>query len=170
MAPPSSTSLSDKEYADYLFKFMNEHATQARQHEALRERSTSFILAISAAVIGFLATMIRNSSGASFTTPLGLFLVLLGTFGIILSYKHYERNRLHTEILRGFRRELDRVLTAAGHGSIDEIARRQRRAHEDKFPRMTKIRVFWLWACVNAFIAALGVYFVLANSMASLSR
>lgn len=71
-----------------LWKFYDEHAAQARQHENQRERMTNIILIVAGALIGFLSS---SSSATIYSFISSVVLIPLGIFGWMFSSKHYER-------------------------------------------------------------------------------
>jgi hypothetical protein len=88
-------------------RYYDEHASQARMHEEQRERATNIILSISGVLVA-LITFSKLSYGA---LPAAISIILLGVYGYLFAGKHYERNRLHTEIMRSIRLDIERVLT-----------------------------------------------------------
>jgi hypothetical protein len=86
-----------------LWRFYDEHASQARQHETLRANVTSTLAAIAAAIVALAG--VGGLSRAD--VPAGLVVVLFGALGIALSLKHYEHNRLHTKIMHEIRTHID---------------------------------------------------------------
>jgi hypothetical protein len=92
-----------------LWRFYDEHAAQARQHENLRATVTSTLAGIAAAVVGLAGLGGLHPADI----PAGIVVTLLGVLGVGLSTKHYERNRFHTMILKAIRDEVDE--TQASH-------------------------------------------------------
>jgi hypothetical protein len=160
-----------------LWRYYEEHASQARQHENLRATVTSILSATAAAVVGLAS--IRGINKADL--PAGFIVVLLALLGIALNIKHYERNRLHTTILEAVRNEitrLDQDETAAPK-TTQEIRREAEDAHNSKFrffsnaeeksakgapgdapakpSPWTKIRLHILWLGLPVSIGVVGV-------------
>jgi xanthosine utilization system XapX-like protein len=110
-----------------LRMFFAEHAQQARKHEEQREKATNIILSITAALTG-LVTFAKLSI---WSLPAALAIAILGVFGFFFCGKHYERARMHTEILRQIRLEID------GAGSVrrnlTELSQVGRQAHYKQF-------------------------------------
>ncbi len=104
-----------------LWRFYEEHAAQARQHENLRATVTSTLAGIAAAVVGLAG--IGGLHGADI--PAGIVVTMLGLLGVALSTKHYERNRFHTSILGATRSEIDRVHSARRAGVRDTTSVRR---------------------------------------------
>lgn len=86
-----------------LRMYFAEHASQARKHEEQREKATSLILTIASALTG----LITYAKFSCWSAPAALAIMLLGVYGVLFSAKHYERARMHTEILRQIRIEID---------------------------------------------------------------
>lgn len=113
-----------------LWRYYEEHAAQARQHENLRTSVTSTLAAIAAAVVGLAG--VGGLSKADI--PAGVVVIVLSTLGVALSIKHYERNRMHTEILGVVREQIDElraespitVKTTAELRTVGEDRNRQR--------------------------------------------
>jgi hypothetical protein len=88
-----------------LWRFYEEHASQARQHETLRATVTSILSAIAAAVVSLASLGGLDKADI----PAGTIVIVLALLGVALSLKHYERNRLHTKILEAIRDEITRL-------------------------------------------------------------
>lgn len=88
-----------------LWRYYEEHASQARQHENLRATVTSILSSIAAAAIALAG--LGGLDGADI--PSGIVVALLAVLGLGLSIKHYERNRMHTRIMGAVRDEITRL-------------------------------------------------------------
>jgi hypothetical protein len=153
---------ADKLKADLYWKMYNEHATQARHHEILRGSISTILVSVCAAILS-LYNLNMGNLGARYHFDVGLMLIALGTLGGLLSYKHYERNRLHVSTLRQFRREIDDILRPLG-GSISVPNTRGREDHEREHPIASKwLRAYYLWMAVFIFIIGAGVMIVAWN-------
>lgn len=164
-------SFSDR--IDYLWKYYDEHAQQARQHETLRANATSIIGAIMAALVALASVGGFSRSDAA----TGLLVVLLGVLGTLISLKHYERNRLHTAIMNAARREIElaalqedsyprlpsdvRTETVAKHNSTWTIKGRHLHqgsdADDPPISPIVRCRLSVLWALVPAMIGLVGL-------------
>ena len=115
-----------------LWKFYDEHATQARQHEDQRERMTAVLVTLAGLLVGFLNA--DNQSAAYRLLGSGA-LTILGLGGFLFSLKHYERNRYHARILNEIRGEIDLCLSTQAAttpaGSIRTTAMRSLTAIRD---------------------------------------
>jgi hypothetical protein len=145
----------DKLKADLYWKMYNEHAMQARHHEILRGTISTLLVTVCAGIVS-IYNVNQGNVGTKYHFYIGLMLIALGTLGALLSYKHYERNRLHVSTLREFRNEIDEILGPLG-GSIGVPNRRGRDNHNGEYPYSSKwLRVHYLWASVFIFIIGTG--------------
>jgi cytochrome c biogenesis protein CcdA len=94
-----------KDSVGNLWRFYEEHASQARQHENLRATVTSILCSIAAAVVALAGLGGLNRTDI----PAGIVVVLLSFLGVGLGIKHYERNRFHTSIMGAVRDEITRL-------------------------------------------------------------
>jgi hypothetical protein len=146
----------DKLKADLYWKMYNEHATQARHHEILRGTISTILVSVCAGILS-IYNVNQGNVGTKYHFYIGLMLIALGTLGALLSYKHYERNRIHVSTLRQFRKEIDDILRGFG-GSISAPNTRGREAHEREYPFSSKwLRVYHLWTAVFFFVIGAGV-------------
>ena len=146
---------------DLYWKMYSEHATQARQHETLRGTIATILVSVAAALISFHGNLVKPTASEhpNETVAAGIALIVLGVMGMLLSYKHYERNRHHTKILSKFRRAIDKTLSQHGVAeTLTKIVKDGRGAHDKKYPISSKwLRAFFLWASVFFLIAVGGV-------------
>jgi hypothetical protein len=117
-----SGSLNRSECQNFLQVMFKEQCDQARQHETLRQQSTSLVLTI----VGAIAALATASGGAlifyksdpngsmrfspwllALYSLLGLLIIGVSHHGRKLSLKHYERNRMHTVRARVYRALLE---------------------------------------------------------------
>lgn len=159
-----------------LWRFYEEHAAQARQHEDLRGTVTSILTAIAAAVVG-----LAGLGGLDKSDILaGLVVVILSGVGVALSIKHYERNRFHSAVLGEIRQEIDSIqqINRMGTRSTTEIREKATRDHRNKFsvlprsksrkkqslsPWPSKVRLHLLWLGLPLGIGIIGVMVVIGG-------
>ena len=140
----------DKLKLDLYLDMYNEHAPQARHHENLRGVISTILLSISAGIFS-----LQKEFGTRYHVYIGVLLIALGIFGGLISFKHYERNRLHVSTLREFRRGIDEILRAYS-GSIDVLNTKGRQRHEDEYPITNRyLRLHYLW-CALFFVTVIG--------------
>jgi hypothetical protein len=160
-----------------FWRFYEEHAAQARQHETLRASVASILGGIAAAVVAFAA-----SDGLTGTDALaGIVVITLGILGAALSIKHYERNRMHTTILKEIRSEITCLQQDPDRAprTTDDIRKAAVEKHKEKFalferksdrrlrPRGTSpwvgVRLHHLWISLNLSIALVGLLLIIGS-------
>ena len=172
MEPPDDSDQVERLIRD-LWHFYDEHAAQARQHETLRATVTSILAGFAAALVGFAGVGGLEQADA----PAGALLIAVGLLGAPIGLKHYERNRLHTDVMHDVREEITRVRrdpkvrTDPGHGpaSPGELRDCAEKRHNSAFslrrkkrkerPKSWLVRVhLWqLWAVLRFLILVAGV-------------
>jgi len=159
----------------YLITVLNEQYGQARQHENLRQQSTSLLLTLVAAVVALTTAsatlLLKDLDGANLVWPFafylvpGGFLIAIGRFGRALSFKHYERNRLHVQRARGVRTALDdlaAVSTADILKKADcEHLSKMRVDHSGYGMRVVQTRTYKYWQRIFNWVILLGVVIML---------
>jgi hypothetical protein len=136
-----------------LLEMYKENATQARQHETQRERMSAAVVAIGVALTAFIAQNMKDHPTIHLLLP-ALFMVVLGLFGALVSRKHFERNRLHTEIMAAYRNALEATLT---NTPLESIRLGAKTKHEGWFPWLSQRRLYVFWDWLNGFIALVGI-------------
>ena len=99
----------------HLWRYYEEHAQHAREHEQLRAHVASTMAAMAAAVVGLAG--VGGLSKAD--VPAGFVVVVLSGLGVALSIKHYERFKMHTSVMKVVRDEIDRLQAEAGWAGPD---------------------------------------------------
>ena len=136
-----------------LWRFYEEHAEEARQHETLRATVTSILSGIAAAVVGLAGLGGLNLADI----PAGIVVVLLALLGVALNLKHYERNRMHTRIMGETRKEITRLQGDVGARSTQQIREAAVKKHNDEFKILSGIHLHTLWLFLPLMIGAVGV-------------
>jgi uncharacterized membrane protein len=145
-------SLEEKDaLRDVLWKMYQEHCTQGRHHEIQRAAVATALLGIAAAAIG-VATLNKTLTKVDLAAT--LFLIAVGVFGLVFSYKHAERFELHTTRARAYRSELDTLLEGAPLKRLKEAADNK---HNKKYPLMHQVRLRYLWGGIYLFLIVLGI-------------
>jgi len=91
-----------------LLTSYEEHAAQARQHEAQRETMTSIILGVAGLLIG----LVTLGNLSIWSLPAAITVAALGAYGLLFSGKHYERFKYHMALMKAIRDEMDRGTAA----------------------------------------------------------
>jgi Ca2+/Na+ antiporter len=136
---------------DVLGKIFQEHCTRSRHHQIQRSKVIGTIVAVSAAIIGIIT--FDKTIAAPADLPLAFLLIVLGVFGAGFAMKHYERFNFHMERARSHRDALDALLPGQ---SLQRLNREADSAHEKKFPRMHKWRLYYWWLTLNLIVALIG--------------
>jgi len=153
----------------FLQAMYKEQCDQARQHENMRQQSTTLILTLS----GSIAT----AAGATFALTgkhlldseapwlmtiyvlLGALIMKLAQLGKRLSLKHYERNKLHVERARQYRRRLINLFQATDYHEVNKDADKEHAKEwaEDRLdPSIIKARLHQYWIDIFRFVGYFG--------------
>lgn len=171
-----NTKLPDEQ--TFLQAMYKEQCDQARQHEALRQQSTTLIFALSGTIAALGAAAIGMTTGKegllapglpsmlALYAALGIFVTALGWFGRKLSVKHYERNKMHVEYGRAYRRELEKMFSSPKYKALRQAALRKHRerwnAEEGRRAKQVyESRAFILWMDMYFFLMGLGIIMML---------
>ena len=118
----------------YLARY-KENADQARHHEVLRERSTTMVAQTTGVLLGLLGFKEGNFTTNPIVSLAGIFIILLGIWGIFSSVMSESRARRHRARIDKFLEKLDTSFKAGAK---------------------TKQTV-WVWVLFHSGIIALGV-------------
>jgi hypothetical protein len=141
-----------KTATDILINLYKVEIDQGRHHEVLRSNISSYINALSAALIA--AVSFQNSIDKN-DWPLGVLLIALGIFGVVTSLKHYERFRKHGDRAGTYRREILRINNLS---DIDALKRQSDQKHRNEFRLSEKLRLYQLWIILFFFHIGVGLY------------
>jgi hypothetical protein len=140
-----------------LLAVYKENADQARQHELFRQTITTLVAGITGAVISLLSL---KETAAVLQSPLlpvaGSFLAVIGTFGLIASMKHYERNRMHIERIRKIRAALD-SLPGVTPKLLQNINADAKTEHRKQYPRLPDMELNKVWNTFHIIVVILGI-------------
>lgn len=168
--------ISRKDQVDLLFKFYQEHTTQARHHETQRSTTSTILVAIAAGVTG-LIRYDKEIDRIDFW--LSLLLAVIGFFGAAFVYKQYERYRLHTERAKRYRDAMDELLpdrnlilpehvfqpSEKAKASLEPLGVKPVKAlkqvadaeHTSKYPSASRYSLHAGWVLLHLCIAILGL-------------
>lgn len=124
-----------------------------QHHESLRAQSTNLIVAVSGAVLAFLATADLPQQRLGF---LAVFLIIINLYGVLMSRKHNERARLHATVGAQYRDAISEA-SPLGDQRPNDIRERARASHFSEFKLMGKVKASALWAGLHLLIAVLGI-------------
>ncbi|MDK1377242.1 MULTISPECIES: hypothetical protein [unclassified Sinorhizobium] len=136
---------------DLLLSMYEEQAAQARQHEELRAKATNLTFIAGSVLISLL---FKDGKPIVDQTALAGVLIGVGIFGVLLSLKHYERNRLHVAIARRYRQALEHELSTRDLSLMRELGQQD---NERKYPWLSRLRLNWLWSSSCVVFIIVGV-------------
>jgi hypothetical protein len=132
-----------------LWKLYRENRKQARHHETLRATGSTLITAGAAAL---LAALTQQKVGNA-DLPLAIFIMIIGVFGIIFSWKEYELVRLHVDRSDKFLELLNKSDTTYDLLTVKKAADK---AHSWRFPILYRLRLNFLWLLLHFLTFVLG--------------
>jgi hypothetical protein len=134
---------------DTVVEYWKEHREQLRQSENQRAVLTNYVLLIAAAVSGFVV----QQQFSLRTVPLSVLTMAIGLYGAVSAAKYHERADYHLSQARA----LTQVLVQSG-ALPDASAPLEdaRKAHYGKYPRLSRLRLNWLWISLHLGIAVYG--------------
>lgn len=154
----------------FLQAMYKEQCDQARQHENMRQQSTTFVLTTSTALAAIggaaLSATVAPLLSAGVPWVLSLYALLgwviwqLAKLGKEMSLKHYERNKLHVSRARQYRQWLVELFPKADYSEANANADRD---HETEWvkdglaPSIIATRLHQHWIDIFAFVRYLGV-------------
>lgn len=140
MPPPEDATLA----------YWTEHRTQFRQSESQRATLTNYVLAIAAAISGLVVQQHFKPT----TLPLSILVTLSGLYGALAAAKYHERANYHLGQARALTQTLVRSgALPAGTEALDQ----QRSDHYRQYPKLSRIRLHWLWTGLHLAIATYGL-------------
>lgn len=147
--------MNDNDY-QILWEICKEDIKQASNHEASRIRITGLILVMSGALMSIAA--LDNQLDIQ-DLPLALFIVVLGAFGMLFSWKYYERFTWHYQRYREFRDWI-------AERNPDLPFQKVRTDAEEKVKEKWLLRTLGaiplnsLWAVLNGIVSLIGLFIV----------
>ncbi|WP_045875822.1 hypothetical protein [Pseudofrankia sp. DC12] len=147
--------MSDKSEA--ILAYWTEQRTQLRQSESQRSSMTNYVLVIAAGLSGLIA----QQKYATTTIPLAALIVVVGLYGAITAAKFHERANYHLSQARALTKDLKDegalpATTATPAYRVDHYA---------KYPRLSRLRLHWLWTGLHLAVAAYGCALVVIASV-----
>ncbi|WP_020181118.1 hypothetical protein [Methylopila sp. M107] len=136
---------------DDLWGMYQENVSQSRHHEDQRSSVAGTLLTIAGAVVSLIT--FKNKIGP-FDLPLTILMTAIGIFGMMFSYKQYERSCLHLERARQYRDAVDAFFEG---GPVKTIKLAADAKNAEAFPRFSKLRLNVFWMSLYGLIALLGV-------------
>jgi hypothetical protein len=134
---------------DALLEYWKDHREQMRQSENQRAVLTNYVLLIAAAISGFVV----QQQFSLRTVPLSVLTIAIGLYGAVSAAKYHERADYHLSQARA----MTRVLAQSGalpdaRAALEDA----RQAHYGRYPRISRLRLNWLWVSLHLGIAVYG--------------
>ena len=141
-----------------VLAYWKEHREQLRQSENQRAVLTNYVLVITAAVSG----LIVQQQFSLRTLPLSILIVVTGLYGALAAAKYHERAGYHLQQAQA----LTRVLVEAGGLADSSIALGEfRQAHYREYPRLSRLRLHWLWTRLHLGVAVYGAVLIILTCL-----
>ncbi len=135
---------------DVLLKMYDEQWTQARHVENQRATITNIVVVIASAILGFI---VQKGLGTEIL-PITILLMVLGIYGAISSEKLYERFQFCTNRATALRKRIDELHP---NSRLIQLNKEFEAQHKKDYPRLSKIRVHYLWFSLHLTIALGGL-------------
>ena len=139
---------------DFLLACMNENRIRARDAEDKRAFIAHLSIVITVVLSGVIAFVGFNRK----IVPLTIVLILAGIYGIIASMKLYEISQYHDLRARKLRVRLDELHPDAHSETLQKEAEQE---HKQRYPRLTKTRLNYVWLCVHGIVILLGICYTI---------
>jgi hypothetical protein len=134
---------------DAVVEYWKDHREQLRQSENQRAVLTNYVLLIAAAISGFVV----QQQFSLRSVPLSVLTMAIGLYGAASAAKYHERADYHLTQARA----LTRMLVQSGALPDTSAALEDaRQAHYGKYPRLSRLRLNWLWISLHLGIAVYG--------------
>lgn len=159
--------LSNEKNVELWLRMYEEEMRYRRHHEVLRFHSTSVIVAISAALIAYLA-----SQGTLGTQPfvVGVFLIVANILGVAISLKHYERSRRHAAFSEAYRSKISLATYTPNtqFPSLEDVRKAAEKCHCRRTSWLSRrLRVYILWCFIHGLLIVIGLSVFVDNSIFS---
>ncbi|EOV9244970.1 hypothetical protein ACN5YO_004552 [Vibrio parahaemolyticus] len=135
-----------------LLELYKDEWNTCRNHQSLRASMTTMFVAIHSALLA----LIVGVTETGFNLEYAFLGVVISLFGAFFSKKHHEKFCYHLDRARGYRDDLDSMLSEVSLKSIKDQAEQKTLS---KFPCMNLINLNTLWNMVH--VLALLAYLVI---------
>lgn len=134
-----------------LLRMYEEQRTQARHHETQRISITNILISLTVACLGLIGHL-KFSLDA---LPIAIFLIVIGIYGAITTWKLYERSRYHYTRSSIYRDRID--FLSPNELEIKETKQKAVDLHGHKFKTILKLKLHRLWGFLYVTIVIIGV-------------
>ncbi len=149
--------LAEKDKALMYLELMIDNQSWCRHHEQQRSSVCSLIFILAGAALWMIELYVKDEDAV---LALGIFIIIIGIFGICFVYKHYERFISHFSIFKILLREIDEKTDL-------EIRELIRESHETRkkdfrpYPIFHRTRLHLYWAFLMFIVVLTGIYIVI---------
>jgi hypothetical protein len=137
---------------DLLWKLCEQHIQQTRHFQEERRSIANTVLILAGGLVALIGYD-QKLDHADYT--LGLFLVVLGTFGVLCMVKCHERINYYLEQRDVYRRRLDAAIAGLDIEAADDEVKSGRKLYLKAYSR---IYLHHHWVLMFILVVALGVY------------
>lgn len=146
-----------------LLENQKEENVYVRHYEETRFKITQMTLALSGLLIGALKFGGQNQYQVLF----GMFIILLGGLGSIISAKYTERADRHATLARVYRRAYSDLIGKTQVGALESLHAEAVRTHNES-PQLTnrlfrRARARFFWVGIHVCMAILGIFVVFSS-------
>jgi hypothetical protein len=134
--------------------YWSEHREQFRQSENQRAVLTNFVLVIAAGLGG----LVVQQDFRPRTLPLSVLMIVIGLYGALAVAKYHERATYHLSQARALTRQL---VSSGGLADQGAVLAEFREAHYQQYPRLSRLRLNWLWTGLHLGVAAYAAVLVI---------
>ena len=140
--------------SEVCLKLCQEYSAESRHHEQQRATVTGIFAALATAILTIVS--LDNSINMS-DLPAAIFLLVIGVFGCVFSYKEYERVFVCMERARQFRLALETVMPESNILKIKKIADNKTK---ERFPKLHVWKLGLFWDFLNAMVGLFGILLI----------
>ena len=151
----------EEKHQEVWLRMYEEQVRHGRHHEALRSQSTNLIIAISAALLAFLAGTKGALDNWYLQMFAGVFVIVINFYGLVMSLKHYERSRMHVTVAGKYRDVLSQISGVVGTNLNSERGAGKKK-HQNRFSMSKYVRAYLMWSGLHLLLGALGMVILLA--------
>lgn len=136
---------------DVLLKYCDEAWQEMRHIEDQRAAITNISIVISSVIVGYMA---EQKALTLPMLPLSVLMIFLGIYGVVAVIKLYERHQLARNLLAHWTKHVEKLRPKSKVLKLLKTAERENAA---QFPKMSKIRLNWLWTALHVVIMLVGI-------------
>ncbi|MBB3054788.1 hypothetical protein [Mucilaginibacter gotjawali] len=142
--------MTESDKIEILLSTIDRHWGQAKQSEDQRSKMTNYLLVLYLAAQGFIVQKDFDRS----TIMVSVIIIIVAIYGVLASFKYYERFRLHATRVGRLMDVFDKFSDGISLNIIEKTADND---HKLNFPRLHKIRLNKIWILLHCAFAVVGV-------------